>query len=168
VTVESSAASELLHKARWWVDPVEFHERMRSDPAWVAAVRFACEHGIPISVFFGRVVEPGEPLWLPDDTEVAIGFEQWVAAVCPNCGLHRLDWEHEHDETFKGRIETCFGCVELADTRRSIPEKTADDRKMALRVYLVPRSQPERDLLEAHERGEIDGTELTEALTGLT
>jgi hypothetical protein len=120
VTVESSAASELLHKARWWVDPVEFHERMRSDPAWVAAVRFACEHGIPISVFFGRVVEPGEPLWLPDDTEVAIGFEQWVAAVCPNCGLHRLDWEHEHDETFKGRIETCFGCVELADTRRSI------------------------------------------------
>lgn len=168
MTVEAAAASELIHKARWWVDPVEFHGRMRSDPSWAAAVKFCCDHGIPISVFFGRVVEPGAPMWLAEDTEVAIGFEQWAAAVCSNCGLHRFDWEHERDETFKGTIVTCFGCVELADTRRTIPEKTADDRKMALRVYLVPRTQVERDLLEAHERGEIDGGELGEALAGLT
>lgn len=163
-----AAASELIHKARWWVDPVEFHNRMRADAAWVAAVRFSCEHGIPISVFFGRVIEPGDPLWLTADTEVAIGFEQWLSAVCPACGLHRLDWESERDETWKGRIETCFGCVELADTRKTIPEKVGADRRAAMRVYLVPRSEQERLLLEAHERGEIENQELRDALGGLT
>lgn len=160
--------SGLIHQTRWWVDPIAFHNRMRDDPAWATAVQYACGHGIPVSVFFGRVVEVGQPTWLVEDTEVAIGFEQWQAQLCPHCGLHRLDWPRERDETFKGRTETCFGCVELADTRRGIPKSVSDDRRQAMRVYLVPRSDQERELLEAHERGEIDTDELQEALDLLT
>lgn len=156
MTDDGARASQLIHKVRWFVDPDDFHGRMRADPGWAAAVRFVCEHGIPLSVFYGRAVEPGEPLWLPADTEVAIGFEQWVSQICGGCGLHRLDWPVEDSETWKGKIDTCFGCVELSDTKKTIPKSVSDARRQAMRIYLVPRPEPEKLLLLAHERGEIE------------
>lgn len=156
MTDETDRVSQLIHRVRWYVDPDEFHNRMRADPGWATAVQFSCAHGIPLSVFFGRVVEPGEALWLPEDTEAAIGFEQWSSQLCGGCGLHRLDWPEERSETWKGTITTCFGCVELADTKAGIPKDVSDARRQSMRIYLVPRPERERLLLEAHEHGELD------------
>lgn len=150
---DGADAAHLIHQLRWWTDPEAFHWRMRDDPGWAAGIRFACEHGIPASVFFGRVVRPGEPQWLAEDTETAVAFEQWAGQICGGCGLHPLDWPSERDETWKGRIDTCFGCAEIGDTRSMIPKSMSEARRSSIRVHLVPRSAPERTLLEAREEG---------------
>lgn len=155
---------ELRHQLRDAIDVADFHHRMRNDRRWALAITYAATHGIPLSVFLGRVVEPGEPVWLLEDTQAAMGFEQWSAAICSGCGLHPLDWPDERDETWRGQIDMCHGCIEMADTRATIPDKVSDDRRRAMRVYLVPRPEPERLLLEAHERGEID----TDDMPGFT
>jgi hypothetical protein len=162
---DTAADAWALHQVRAWVSIEAFHHRMRSDPAWAAQVAFCCRVGIPLSEFLGRVPDPGEPRWLDEDRDVAVGFERWSTGICPGCGLHRLDWLDERDETWKGTIEVCHGCVEIGDTRATIPKKVSDERRAALRVYLTPRTARERILLEAHERGEIETDDLPDGLT---
>lgn len=157
---EAAFTAAVAHQARGLIDVEAFHWRMRDDPRWAVAVRYACEHGIPLSVFLGRVVEPGEPVWDEDDRDVALGYTLWISGVCGSCGLHRLDWEHERDETWKGTIVTCFGCVELADTRAQIPDSVSAERRATQRVFLTPRTERERILLEAVERGDLDVDDL--------
>jgi hypothetical protein len=144
----------LAHSIRGWTDPAEFHHWMRNDPMFATGVRFVCRVGIPYSEFLGRIPGPGEPRWLAADREVAIEFERWSSQVCGGCGLHPLDWENERDETWKGVVQACFGCREIADTKRSIPEKARD--RTDLQVSLLPRSERERLLLDAIDQGEME------------
>lgn len=154
--------THVAHQLRDWSDSTEFHLAMRGDPAFAAAIRFVCRAGIPYSEFLGRVLVSGQPRWTDEDRLVAVAFERWSAAVCPSCGLHPLDWEHELDETWKGELRTCFGCRELGDVRSTIPEKHRD--RGDIHAFLVPRSEQERMILEAVELGELPD-EVLEDLT---
>lgn len=151
--------AEAIHQLRGWVDPEDFHNRMRADLHWAAAVRFACRNGIPLSVFHGRIPTPDEPLWLPDDRDTAVAHEMWVSQVCGGCGLHPLDWPIEKVETYKGRVETCHGCREMADTRKTIPADTSEAARAAMRVFLVPRSEIERLILDEYADGNLEDLE---------
>jgi hypothetical protein len=151
--------AEALHQLRGWVDPEDFHNRMRADPHWAAGVRIAGRAGIPLSQFHGRVPAAGEPLWLPEDRDTAVAFELWSSQVCGGCGLHPLDWPDEQSETYKGRISTCHGCREMADSRATIPNDVSDTHRAAIRVFLVPRPAIERLILDEYDAGRLDNLE---------
>ena len=142
---------------------------MREDHRFAAEIAIACEIGEPLSIFLGRLwPDPRSPLvpkWLDSDQDYAVSYRAWRAQVCPQCGLHPLDWPNERDETWKGHTHYCWGCVEVDDTRKAVGERLSDERKSQLRVTLVPRTEGERLLLEAYERDEIELDEL-ERLTG--
>lgn len=53
------------------------------------ALGYCAPHGIPLSVFLGRVVYPGDPVWLERDAQAAV----WWSQLCKDCG-------HHPDETF--------------------------------------------------------------------
>ena len=48
-----------------------------------AALRY-CAPGIPLSVFLGRVVHPGEPQWIDDDQAAVIDWMVEEARYCPS------------------------------------------------------------------------------------
>ena len=145
-----------LHALRNWRDPETFHHWMRDDPGWATQVRFVCRVGIPLSEYLGRVPKPGEPRWTGYDRMVAEEFERWSAQVCPNCGLHPLDWENERDETHAGHMTMCFGCDEIAATKAQIPDDVSNERRSAYRIGLRRRSRRELLLLEGVEQGWLD------------
>lgn len=49
----------------------------------LAALEYCAPRGIPLSVFLGRIVYPGDPQWLPRDVEAAMW---WLASRCTSCG----------------------------------------------------------------------------------
>jgi hypothetical protein len=52
-------------------------------PAERAALAYCGPRGVPLSVFLGRVVYPGEPQWLEDDAVAAL---EWLADEHGRCG----------------------------------------------------------------------------------
>lgn len=108
-----------LHLTRFSPDPAEFHERLRADPVVADALGFCAEHGIPLSIFFGRAypnpTDPTEPYWLPEDTADALGHRAWSRGVCTQCGLHERDWENERDQPYVARARLCNGCKEVIE-----------------------------------------------------
>jgi hypothetical protein len=161
--VTDAVPLEILHLSRDLTDPETFHHHMRADPVFAAKVRYSCDHSIPWTVFNGRTWpnprDPREPQWLDDDRELAVAWVMWSAQLCPGCGLHPLDWPNERDETHKGVIDVCWGCLEVEDTRASIPEgKTPGEqrRRSATRVRLQYRDPNEKILLDAREAGLVD------------
>lgn len=69
-------------------------------------------------MFLGRVVEPGEPLWLIEDTELELAWQAWREDACPGCG-------HPRSETFDpdnaGRYVShrlrCHACAVIDEAR---------------------------------------------------
>ena len=55
------------------------------------AEHYACSHGIPLSIFLGRVPNPGEPYWLPEDRAAAIRWQVAESERCTGCGQRLVD-----------------------------------------------------------------------------
>lgn len=92
----------------------------------------------PRSVILGRVVKPGEALWLPEDLEWAIAYEDYLASLCAGCATPRSVWEGlrpGQDLPFVGVTKSCRGCEEKYDTEQEIPE---EERKPFRQVVMVP------------------------------
>lgn len=75
-------------------------------------MRYCGEHGIPLSVFLGRVVNPGEPLWLPEDRAAVLKWQAEQDALCPGCRHPRRE---SFDKANRYNVEThnCQACREL-------------------------------------------------------
>lgn len=60
----------------------------------------------------GRVVEPGEPLWLPEDRDIVLGWFEYRRTLCPGCGLPR-DETHggEFMHAFTAEVTRCQACA---------------------------------------------------------
>jgi hypothetical protein len=73
---------------------------------------------VPLSILRGRVQQPGEPLFLPDDTEVALQARIEEEATC-RCG-HPKDITM--DPAVEGKFEVselfCDACAALAEHQR--------------------------------------------------
>ncbi|WNI16906.1 hypothetical protein [Actinacidiphila sp. ITFR-21] len=66
---------------------------------------------MPRSVFMGRVVQPGEPLWLPDDRAWALALAQVEADRCPDCGTEWGDaTAPENEFEFDAEVIRCHAC----------------------------------------------------------
>lgn len=71
--------------------------------------------GVPRSVFLGRVVGAGEPLWLPEDRWWALALAQVEAGTCRDCG-HPLaeTTPASSEDTYDADLTRCHGCVGAA------------------------------------------------------
>ncbi len=81
-----------------------------------AALAYCAPRGIPLSVFLGRVVYPGDPVWLPDDTLAALDWQEHEATKCPGCGQPRDEsMAHEDDSPpYEVTLNRCQACKAAA------------------------------------------------------
>ena len=120
-------------------------KRIRADPGVRDELRVARQYQQPLSVVRGRVVEPGDPLWLPDDLDAATAFEEWLiterAEHCHRCGTRPDDWNDDRGirrrvPPYVTKIVDCPGCRELADN--SLGSNDEGVKSGWRRVELVP------------------------------
>jgi hypothetical protein len=83
-------------------------------------------------VFTGRVVEPGEPEFLPQDTDGALALAEEEAATCPSCGMLMV-WcrDPEHQFAFEPAESVCWPTYRLAAHQASGDFKKYDDATRA-------------------------------------
>jgi hypothetical protein len=70
---------------------------------------------VPRSIFLGRVVGAGEPLWLPEDRWWALALAEVEAGTCRDCG-HALaeTTSAGSEDAYDAEVTKCHGCVGAA------------------------------------------------------
>jgi len=79
------------------------------------------------SVFTGRVVEPGEPTFLREDTDGAVALAEEERDTCPSCGYPKVwcrDPNHQFG-VFEAREEQCHATFAL-ETRKAAVRESRD------------------------------------------
>lgn len=78
-----------------------------------AALTYCGPRGIPLSVFLGRVVYPGDPEWLPDDTLAAFDWLERDMRTCVGCGQDTAETVGpEHADKWNAEVAgRCDACV---------------------------------------------------------
>lgn len=75
---------------------------------------------MPRSVFMGRVVAEGEPLWLPEDRYWALALAEVEADACPECGQA---WSEttapENEGGYTTTLVRCHACAASAQRVRA-------------------------------------------------
>lgn len=72
-------------------------------------MEYCAPHGVPHSVFLGRVVEAGEPQWLEADRSKALWWLIHQRQTCPNCATRPEDFADDPD-AFVPEPHHCRGC----------------------------------------------------------
>lgn len=76
------------------------------------ALAYCAPRGIPLSVFLGRIVYPGDPQWLEDDAQAAIDWDTFDRSRCPGCGQPRDECMAHEDEApvYEVTMARCHAC----------------------------------------------------------
>lgn len=75
-------------------------------------LEFCCTVGIPRSIFLGRVVGVGEPLWLSEDRQAALEWQAYQKALCPGCKRPRTEsFDVAHDDAYDVVALQCHACA---------------------------------------------------------
>jgi hypothetical protein len=118
-------------------------KRIWSDPELRLGLRICARGPTPHSIFLGRPLPaPGEPLWLPEDTDKALAYELAMQEACPECGRRREDFFDEDGELhdpplYEPVVHDCYGCAEKARLQAALADEAiaayggADDPKAA-------------------------------------
>jgi hypothetical protein len=108
-------------------------------------------YATPRSIVLGRPLPaPGKPLWLAEDLDWAIAFEQYKASVCKRCGTRHEEWDGNPD-AYVAVHERCPGEQALALSDEEIPE--AERGRGAFSVLIpVDVDYWRREYAEAAER----------------
>lgn len=79
-------------------------------------------------MFTGRIVGPGEPRFLAEDTDAALALAEEEAGTCPQCGMLRI-WcrDPEHQFAFEADESVCWPTYRLAQQRNKDTFKDYDD-----------------------------------------
>ncbi len=98
-----------------------------------AALAYCAPRGIPLSVFLGRDVYPGEPQWSPDDAVAALDWLAHEMGRCSGCGHQLADTAGpgEFDKWNAEKSGACDACRAIdraarlvAGTDDPVPETT--------------------------------------------
>ncbi|MFE6785201.1 hypothetical protein ACFVFF_23380 [Streptomyces sp. NPDC057680] len=66
---------------------------------------------MPRSVFMGRAVAPGEPLWLDEDRAWALALAQVEQDSCPDCRQPWTEASHQDNEFgYEAELIRCHAC----------------------------------------------------------
>ena len=108
-------------------------------PLEQAAINYCAPRGIPLSVFLGRVVYPGDPQWTDDDRDAAFEWLVEQSKRCSDCG-QPLDECTAKDNSYAYHAEAvrCHACyainVEASRLAGGKPSPAAGHRyRVALR-----------------------------------
>jgi hypothetical protein len=107
-------------------------------------------------VFTGRVVQPGEPEFLPEDTDGAIALAEEEADTCPQCGMLRV-WcrNPAHQFSFDVDESVCWPTYRLALRREAREKDGADSATFAgMQLSSKWREGQEPDLLAGLDLGD--------------
>jgi hypothetical protein len=111
---------------------------------------------VPHSVFTGRIVGPGEPQFLAEDTDGAIALAEEEADTCGQCGMLRV-WcrDPDHQFSFEAHEEVCWPTYRLAQERNKDTFKGYDDAtRTAVQLSARFRDGHEPDLTAGLELGD--------------
>ncbi|MFJ8027459.1 hypothetical protein [Streptomyces sp. NPDC096311] len=82
---------------------------------------------MPRSVFLGRVVGDGEPLWLPEDRWWALALAEVEADACPDCGQR---WSEatapDNEDAYRADLVKCHACAISAKAVRAHQDGKGD------------------------------------------
>lgn len=74
-------------------------------------------------MFLGRVVGPGEPLWLEEDRAWALALAQVEAEQCPGCGQPLAETTDPGAQyAYQAKITRCHACAAVAREGRDFAE----------------------------------------------
>lgn len=75
-------------------------------------------------MFLGRIVGPGEPLWLHEDRMWALAWDHVEQDRCGGCG-HPLSetTAEDADDAYLGHAIRCQACKAIADKTESVDGK---------------------------------------------
>jgi hypothetical protein len=79
-------------------------------PVEEAALGYCGPRGIPLSVFLGRVVYPGEPQWTEDDARAALDWQAEDARRCPNGHDTAESMKKENAFAYRATPLRCHAC----------------------------------------------------------
>jgi hypothetical protein len=107
----------------------------------LAVLEFCCTAGIPRSVFLGRVVGVGEPLWSEDDRRAALEWQAYKKALCPGCNRPRSEsFAVEMFDHYDVTPLVCHACA-ARDQRAHNEYRENNGRPLHGRFYaVVPES----------------------------
>ena len=72
---------------------------------------YCAPHGIPLSVYRGRIVALGEAQWLEGDYQAAALWQARENARCTGCGLDlRETTKAENDDAYTAKGIRCHAC----------------------------------------------------------
>lgn len=97
-------------------------ERIWGDPTLRADLRFCMEHGIPYSIYLGRIPDEESPYWSWWDRAWVRAWSEAMADVCPRCGSRHSQWDQD-DTAYIGQQRRCMGCWTLEQEQKNIPDK---------------------------------------------
>lgn len=101
-------------------------------------IDYCAPRGIPLSVFHGRVVYPGDPQWTDDDRLAVYDWLEKEARTCPGCGQN-IDESMAKENSFAYQADAlrCHACYAIETARakaeRSKVPATAAWRRWAIR-----------------------------------
>jgi hypothetical protein len=82
---------------------------------------------VPRSVFLGRVVAEGEPLWLDEDRYWALALAEVEADSCPDC---HQPWGEatsaDNEGAYKAHLVRCHACAMSAKKVRAHQDAKGD------------------------------------------
>jgi hypothetical protein len=82
-------------------------------------------------VVLGRVVEPGEPLWLPEDLDWAVALLEEEQSTCKGCG-HPLERSLDLDAKWQAELVRCHACAAAERTLREYADAAGEQRAQAM------------------------------------
>lgn len=89
-------------------------EAISGDSAARSELETARAWGVTPSVFAGRPVAEGEPLWLETDRALALALAAIEADACPGCGQPRTESMQPHAAyAYKAAALRCHGCAAI-------------------------------------------------------
>jgi hypothetical protein len=104
---------------------------------------------VPHSVFTGRPLPgPGEPLFLPEDTDLAVALALEERDACPKCGLPKA-WCRDNDAgraRFDVAEDFCWATYRVAlrqekQTKEKVPQST--QMATVMRAAIRPGYEPD-------------------------
>jgi len=102
-----------------------------------AILEFCSTAGIPRSVFLGRVVGVGEPLWLPEDRQAALEWQAYQKSLCPGCKRPRVEcFDITMDDRYDVTALQCHACA-ARDRRAWNRSRENNGRPMFGQYYAV-------------------------------